>query len=79
MKHLHVLSRPNNLQTSYLKTLDSVLDKFKDKFVLPIQQTSMAVESVFDLQKLVKGLTNPDESNYLQEAIDCANGSHKAA
>jgi hypothetical protein len=79
MKRLHVLSRPNNLKSSYLTTLDAALDHFKDKFILPIQQTSTAVESVFDLQKLVKGLTNPEESNYLQEAIDCANSGYRRA
>jgi hypothetical protein len=80
LKRLHVLSRPNNLKSSYLKVLDSVLDHFKDKFVLPIQQTSTAVESKFDLQKLVVGLSNPDESEYLKEAVDCANaGFHRAA
>jgi len=79
MKRLHVLSRPNNRKTSYLEALDAILDRFKDKFVLPIQQTSTHVESVFDLQKLVKGLTNADESEYLQEAIDCANDSYKRA
>jgi len=80
LKRLHVLSRPNNLKTSYLETLDSVLDHFKDKFVLPIQQTSTGVETKFDLQKLVTGLSNPDESEYLKEAIDSANaGFHRAA
>ncbi len=73
MKHLHVLSRPSNRKSSYLEVLDAVLDHFKDKFVLPIQQTSGAVESKLDLQKLVSGLPSPDESEYLKEAIDCAN------
>jgi hypothetical protein len=80
LKRLHVLSRPNNLKSSYLTVLDSVLDHFKDKFVLPIQQMSTTVESKFDLQKLVSGLSNPDESEYLKEAIDSANaGFHRAA
>ncbi len=79
MKHLHVLSRPSNLKISYLKILDSALDGFKDKFILPIQQTSMVVESVFDLQKFVSGLPDGDESEYLKEAIDCANSNFKKA
>lgn len=40
---------------------------------------SMAVESVFDLQKLVAGLTDPGESDYLKEAVDCANAQFKKA
>jgi hypothetical protein len=80
LKRLHVLSRPSNLKSSYVKTLDSVLDHFKDKLVLPIQQTTTGVETKFDLQKLVAGLSNPDESEYLKEAIDSANaGFHRAA
>jgi len=80
MKRLHVLSRPSNLKTSYVQTLDTALDGFKDKLILPIQQMSMAVESAFDLEKLVSGLSDADESEYLKEAIDCANsGFRKAA
>lgn len=79
VKRLHVLSRPSNLKASYLATLDEILVGFKDKFILPIQQTSMAVENVFDLQKLVLGLPDLDESEYLKEAIDCANSNFKKA
>ncbi len=79
MKRLHVISRPNNLKSSYLAVLNSALSGFKDKFILPIQQTSMAVESLFDLQKLVLGLPDPDESEYLKEAIDCADSHFKKA
>lgn len=73
MKRLHVLSRPNNRRQSYLDVLDAVLSRFKNKFVLPIQQTRTVVENVFDLEKLVSGLPDPDESEYLKEAVDCAN------
>lgn len=79
MKRLYVLSRPNNRKTSYLEVLDEILAHFKDKFILPIQQTELVVESVFDLQKLVVGLTNAEESEYLSEAIACANAMHKRA
>jgi hypothetical protein len=79
VKRLHILSRPSNLKASYLGTLDKILDKFKDKLILPIQQTSTSVESIFDLQKLVSGLPDPDESEYLKEAIDCANSNFKKA
>lgn len=80
MKQLHRLSRPNNLKASYLKVLNSVLKRFQDRFVLPIKQTAANVESGFDLKKLVDGLSDADESDYLREAIDCANaGFHRAA
>ena len=80
MKQLHRLSRPNNLKSSYLKVLNSVLRGYQDRFVLPIKQTATTIESIFDLQKLIAGLSDAEESDYLREAIDCANaGFHKAS
>jgi len=80
MKRLHVLSRPNNLKTSYLEVIDSVLRAFDDRFILPIQQTGGQIESVLDLAKLVPGLADPAESDYLKEAINCAtNGFRRAS
>lgn len=79
MKRLHVLSRPNNLKKSYLDTIDAILADFDDKFVLPIQQTSLRVEAVLDLRKLIPGLSDPDESDYLTEAIECATFGHRRA
>ncbi len=79
MKRLHVLSRPSNLKSSYLATIDSVLKGFDDHFLLPIKQTPSAVNTVFELQKLVPTITNPAESEYLREAIDCANAGYRKA
>jgi len=79
IKRLHVLSRPSNLKASYVSLLDDILEGYKDKFILPIQQMSTAVENIFDLQKLVLGLPDPEESEYLKEAIDCANSNFKKA
>lgn len=79
MKRLHVLSRPNNLKTSYLEVVNSVLNKFDDKFILPIKQTALNIETVFDLEKIIPNLSNPVESEYLKEAINCANDGYKRA
>jgi len=79
MKQLHVLSRPNNLKTSYLKVIDRTLKKFDDRFVLPIKQSAEEVEDIFDLQKLVPGLSDPEESDYLKEAVECAQSGHRRA
>ena len=80
MKKLHVLSRPNNLKRSYVQCLTAILKDYDDKFVLPIQQTTESVSKILDLRKLLPGLTNQDESDYLKEAIACAeSGFHKAA
>lgn len=79
MKQLHVLSRPNNLRSSYLTTLTAALRKFDDRFILPIKQSPTEIESIIDLQKLVPDLADPDESDYLREAVECANNGHKRA
>lgn len=80
MKQLHVLSRPNNLKSSYIKTIDAVLSKYDDRLILPIKQQAQEIEGVLDLQKLVPSLPDPSESDYLKEAIDCANaGFHRAS
>ena len=79
MKRLHILSRPNNLKSSYLDLLSDVLKDFEDKFVLPIKQMATNVESILDLTKLVPNLPDPDESSYLREAIECAAAGHYRA
>jgi hypothetical protein len=79
MKRLHVLTRPNNLKTSYLEVIGEVLKGFEDRLVLPIKQMATEVEAVLDLGKLVPGLADPAESNYLKEAIECAQTGHYRA
>jgi len=79
MKRLHILSRPNNLKTSYIKTINAVLKKFEDKFTLPIKQSSYEIASILDLQKLIPGLADPAESEYLKEAINCAGDGYPRA
>ena len=79
MKKLHVLSRPSNLKSSYLAVVNRTLKKFDDRFVLPIKQSATEIENIFDLQKLVPGLPNPDESDYLKEAVECAAAGHRRA
>lgn len=79
MKRLHVLSRPNNRCSSYDEVLTSALAGFKNRFALPIQQASFEVESKFDLAKVVSGLTDAEESDYLAEAVACANAGFRRA
>jgi hypothetical protein len=79
MKRLHVLSRPNNLGSSYISVLSAVLKQFDNRFILPIKQTAFAVDKVLDLPKIIPTLADPDESHYLKEAIDCAAAGFRRA
>jgi len=79
MKHLHRLSRPNNLKSSYLRVISRVLKRFDDKFILPIKQMSIEVEKILDLTKIIPTLPDPAESQYLQEAVECASSGHTRA
>lgn len=80
IKRLHVLSRPNNKKKSYLNVLDVLIKNFENTFILPIQQTSYKTESEkLNLNQLIPGLSDSDESDYLSEAIACAEAGYKRA
>lgn len=79
MKQLHVVSRPNNRKSSYTKAITGALRKFDDRFILPIKQSTFEIETVLDLRQLIPGLTNPEESDYLKEAIECAESGFRRA
>lgn len=80
MKKLHVLSRPNNLRSSYTRCLNKILKDYDDKFILPIQHFAEDVHEVTELQRILAAISDPGESAYLKEAIDCAQaGFLKAA
>jgi hypothetical protein len=80
MKQLHVLSRPNNHKKSYLKTINIILRKFDDKYVLPIKQGySEEINQSSNLHELIPDLATPEESEYLKEAFDCAASGFKRA
>lgn len=80
MKRLHQLARPNNQKASYLQCIDAVLTKFDDKFILPIQQSAPDPESsIPSLLQLIPSLKNAGDSEYLREAIQCAQSGYNRA
>ena len=80
MSQLHVLSRPNNHKSSYIKTINAVLRKYDDKFILPIKQDYPdEISSSSSLHDLIPDLATPEESEYLKEAFDCAASGFKRA
>lgn len=64
------LSGPNNLRSSYLTVLKDVTRKFRADFILPVQTNPATPTS--QLQVLLAGLTDSNQSEYLLEAIACS-------
>lgn len=80
IKKLHVLSRPNNLKSSYISCLNRILKNYDNKFILPIQQSTDEINEISDLHKLLATLSDEEESEYMKEAVDCAEAGYcKAA
>lgn len=79
MKKLHVLSRPNNLKSSYTRCLNTILKNYDDKFILPLQQEGGEVSNIPELRKLVPNADDAELSEYITEAIECAEASHYKA
>ncbi len=79
MKRLHVLSRPNNRKASYLSALVALLNKFDDRLILPIKQGVFDDSSTFQLERLVPNLPDAAESEYVREAVSCANAGYSRA
>jgi DNA gyrase/topoisomerase IV subunit A len=79
MKHLHIISRPNNRKSSYTKLIKAILKNYDNRYILPIKQAPIKIEKIFDLEKIIPTLHDPKESEYLKEAIDCANSGFPRA
>jgi hypothetical protein len=69
---LITLSGPNNLKTSYLDILDGLIKSFRNDLILPAQTNSSPASSLSLLHNILKDLPDPEENEYLQEAISCA-------
>jgi hypothetical protein len=76
MKELHRLSRPNSAKSSYVKALNAALLGFDDRFIVPIKQASALEQAGRNLKQLVPALPDADESDYLEEAVACANAGY---
>jgi hypothetical protein len=77
-KRLHVLSRPNNLVTSYVSCINRLLKDFKNDLVLPVQQ-SPGVSEREQLRALIDQIPEEDVSEYLAEAASCAEAGYLRA
>lgn len=74
------LSHPNNLRKSYLEVLTALCRVFRDELILPLQQRSAGGWSVKQLGTMLQNISDSAQSDYLQEASDCArHGYYRAA
>ena len=73
------ISTPNNLKTSYLKTLAELGRKFRDDLIIPIQKKPSRSSDVSLLAKMLQDIQDPQEDEYLQEAVNCARRNYYRA
>lgn len=69
---LIALSSPNNLKKSYIEVLDALIKPFRDELIIPSQKGGSPSASLSLLHQILKDLPDPEENEYLNEAISCA-------
>lgn len=70
------LSAPNNLRSSYLETLSALTSRFRDELIIPAKQGSFSAAAPSTFDSFFASLGNPEEGEYLREAIACARAGH---
>ena len=79
IKRLFVLSRPNNLRSSYLEIIDALLDNYDDKLVLPVQMFAALPKSLASLESVLASIPSGSLSDYIAESVRCAANSNYRA
>lgn len=70
------LSAPNNLKTRYLKTVDSLIKPIRAELIIPLQSGEHITQKNAALDGFFATITNPEENDYLAEAIACAKAEY---
>ncbi|HEX2828867.1 MAG TPA: hypothetical protein VHP37_21125 [Burkholderiales bacterium] len=70
------LSGPYNLRASYLETLNSLITPFRDDLIIPAKQGALSAPNPSAFDSFFAALVNPEESDYLKEAIACARAGY---
>jgi hypothetical protein len=73
------ISAPNNLKSSYEVVLSSLTKKFRDDLIIPLQKNPSSQANPSLLTKILGGLPNQNEDEYLKEAIKCATNEYYRA
>lgn len=79
MEKLALLSLGSNRRTSYIRVLDSSLDEFNTRFMVPVMQPPPDMSTVFDIRNMFPNLSDPNALAYMKEAIGCANADYLRA
>ena len=70
------LSAPNNSRKSYIETIDSLIRPFRDELIIPAQRGELEKAPPSAFNSFFASLTNPDENEYLIEAVACAQSGY---
>lgn len=74
------ISRPNTSKKIYIETLDAAIGTFREDFIIPVQRGKLTETKASSFDSFFASIVNPDESEYLKEAIACARaGYYRAA
>jgi hypothetical protein len=65
------LSLKVSLTTTYQKAIGQILADFKEDITVPIMKSAGQISSISNLAKII-GNVGPDEKEYLDEALGCA-------
>ena len=68
------LSLTTSRKTSYLNIIDTILDKFNAELIVWVIKSAVQIEQFKQLVKILTNVTEK-ESEYLNEAIGCANNN----
>ena len=73
------LGNPNNLKTSYLKALDVLIRTFEGDIIIPLRKQPAASGLGNALKQILVDARSADDTAYLSEAVECAQGGYRRA
>lgn len=66
------LAGSNNLRSSYLAAIDAITKPYRTEILTPFLKQPQASTSLSMLSKILSDIPDPNENEYIQEAIRCA-------
>ena len=69
------LSVSNSRITSYNECIDNLISFLTKELIIDVTKLDVKIKQLFQLDKILENV-NPDESEYLREAVECAHNKH---